>query len=316
MVLHRASSSRGSEQATGQVTFFKCRWFRESLPAWCSPERPFLVFSRLSGTRSTPLMSLSGSKAKHIREHNILWTVLWCLCKQTQSTSTNLGPVCSQPLRAVDSHFVRDVHEWYTCVAYPLRRPVCCSDVLFFFFQFLISWVIAIENSTICWTILHLIKHTLLRVAIMSDPLSIIASVAGLTGFGLKICTTVTNYLDAIKSRSQEIERAKQEVQTIRHLLTTIENSRDKISSCHESSKSAVGSCLATCNMEIAALEALVSELQNSAAGGQDSRIWHNIRDQGKKLTYSFHRSKLERLQAQLAKVTGTLQVALQVAEM
>ncbi|KAG6358031.1 hypothetical protein INS49_013915 [Diaporthe citri] len=148
----------------------------------------------------------------------------------------------------------------------------------------------------------------------MSDPFSIVASAAGLVGFGLKTCTAVTDYLDAIKSRSQEIERAKHEVQTVHHLLTTTKNSTVKISSCHESSKSAVRACLTTCNKEIAALEALIPELQGSTAVGQDSNIWHNIRDQGKKLTYPFRRSKLDRLQAQLAKVTRTLQVALQVA--
>lgn len=150
----------------------------------------------------------------------------------------------------------------------------------------------------------------------MSDPLSTTASVAGLIGRGQITCNAVMNYLDAIKSRSQEIERAKQEVQTIRHLLTTIENSTDKISSCHESSKSTVRACMATCHREIAVLEALVSELQGPTAVGQESRLWNNIRDQGKKLTYPFHRSKLDRLQVQLDKVIRTLQVALQVAEM
>lgn len=150
----------------------------------------------------------------------------------------------------------------------------------------------------------------------MSDPLSTLASVVGLVGFGKKTCNAVMTYLDAVKSRSQEIERAKKEVQTIRHLLTTIENSTDKISSRHESSKSTVRACMATCHMEIVALEALLFKLQDSTVVGQDSRLWHNIRDQGKKLTYSFHRSKLDRLQTQLHKVIGTLHVALQVAEM
>lgn len=150
----------------------------------------------------------------------------------------------------------------------------------------------------------------------MSDPLSTWASVAGLIGLGHKTCNAAMTYLDAIKSRSQEIERAEKEVQTIRHLLSTIENSTDKISSCHESSKSAVTACMATCHREIVALEALVSELQGPTAVGQESRLWNNIRDQGKKLAYPFHRSKLDRLQTQLDKVVRTLQVALQVAGM
>lgn len=123
-------------------------------------------------------------------------------------------------------------------------------------------------------------------------------------------------YLDAIKSRSQDIESTKKEVRTIRHLLATIENSTDKISSCQESSKSAVRACTVTCHTEIAALEALVSELQGSTVVGYDSRLWDSIRNQGKKLTYPLHRSKLHRLQDQLAKVIVTLQLALQVAGM
>lgn len=150
----------------------------------------------------------------------------------------------------------------------------------------------------------------------MSDPLSTVASVVGLIGFGKKTCNAVMTYLDAVKSRSEEIECARKEVQTIRHLLATIENSTDKISSCHESSKSGVRACMETCHREIAALESLVSELQGPTAVSNDGRLWNNIRDQGKKLTYPFHRSKLDRLRAQLDKVIRTLHVALQVAEM
>lgn len=150
----------------------------------------------------------------------------------------------------------------------------------------------------------------------MSDPLSTVASVVGLISFGQKTCNAVMTYLDAVKSRSQEIESAKKEVQIIRHLLKTIENSMDKISSRHEDSKSTVRACIANCHKELAALEAVVSELQGSTVVEKDSCLWNNIRDQGKKLTYPFHRSKLDRLRAQLDKVTRTLQVALQVAEM
>ena len=102
----------------------------------------------------------------------------------------------------------------------------------------------------------------------------------------------------------------------MRQLLTTMETSIKKISPCHESSSSVVRACMATCNLEIAALEALVTELQGTTAIGQDSRVWSKMKENGKKLTYAFHRPKLDRLQAQLAKVTGTLQMALQVLGM
>lgn len=150
----------------------------------------------------------------------------------------------------------------------------------------------------------------------MSDPLSPVASVAGVVGFGLTICTGVMAYLDAINSRSQEIEHAKQEAQTMRQLLTTIDNSIKKTSLSHASSTSAVRACMETCNREIAALEALVAGLQVSTVVGQDNRVWSNMKEHGKKLTYALNRPKLDRLQAQLAKVTVKLQVALQVLGM
>lgn len=99
-------------------------------------------------------------------------------------------------------------------------------------------------------------------------------------------------------------------------LLTTIDTSINKVSSSHESSVSAVRACMETCKLDIAALETIVSELPGSAAAGQDSRVWLNMKEQGKKLAYPFHRSKLDKLQAQLAKVTGSLQMALQAAGM
>lgn len=99
-------------------------------------------------------------------------------------------------------------------------------------------------------------------------------------------------------------------------LLTTMDTSINRVCSSHESSASAVRTCMATCKLEIAALESLVSELHGSRTVVQDSRIWLDIKNHGKKLTYPFHRSKLDRLLAQLTKVTGTLQVTLQVAGM
>lgn len=69
-----------------------------------APEQSSIVFSRPIGLRSTPLMPLSSSKAKHIRERNCFWTALWCLCKQNYSTSLrSLRSICSQPLRVVGS---------------------------------------------------------------------------------------------------------------------------------------------------------------------------------------------------------------------
>lgn len=150
----------------------------------------------------------------------------------------------------------------------------------------------------------------------MSDPFSIVASAAGLVGFGLKTCTAVTSYLDAIRSRSQEVERAKKESQTMHRLLTAIGISINKISSSHDSSISAVRACVETCKLDIAALETIVSESPGSPAVGQDSRVRLNMKEQGKKLMYPFHRSKLDKLQAQLARVTDSLQMALQAAGM
>ncbi|KAJ0114451.1 hypothetical protein J7T55_010841 [Diaporthe amygdali] len=148
----------------------------------------------------------------------------------------------------------------------------------------------------------------------MSDPLSIAASVTGLVAFGLKTCTAVTSYLDAFKSSNQEVESAKQQAQGMYNLLATVEKSIAKISPIHQSSTSAVRTCIATCEKEVVALESLVSELQGSTSGSHDSRITLSMKEQGQKLTYAFHRSRLEKLQAQLAKVIGTLQTALQVA--
>lgn len=148
----------------------------------------------------------------------------------------------------------------------------------------------------------------------MSDPFSIAASVTGLVAFGLKTCTAVTSYLDAFKSRNQEVEAAKQQARGIYDLLATVETSIAKISPTHQSSTSAVRACIVACEQEISALERLIFELQGSNSMSHNNRIMLSMKEQGQKLTYAFHRSRLEKLQAQLAKVTGTLQTALQAA--
>lgn len=148
----------------------------------------------------------------------------------------------------------------------------------------------------------------------MADPLSSVASVAGLVSLGLQVYSGISTYLDAVRGRNDDLESARQGAKTLEDTVRFIQQLMPQLHANHQMHSVPVAECVQSCQAQLASLRDLLNKL-GSSSSSNDS-FWENFRDQRKKLAYPFHRSNLNRLESRLGKVNGTLQTALQVMEM
>ncbi|RYP45967.1 hypothetical protein DL768_007749 [Monosporascus sp. mg162] len=123
----------------------------------------------------------------------------------------------------------------------------------------------------------------------MADPLSVAGLAIGVVSLGLQVTGGITDYIDALNCRDQDIALLQRD---------------------HQAATAAVRECLDSCKKELQVLESLVAELvacDQSTTGRKNK-----IKNQGKKLLYPLNRPKLEQLGTRLRNVNATLQLALQ----
>lgn len=145
----------------------------------------------------------------------------------------------------------------------------------------------------------------------MGDPLSIAASAAGLISLGLTVCSGITSYLDAVRSRAEDVDAARRQADGIRNMLFIVDESIEKPNYIDTASVDAARACLQTCTIEVKALDLLVDEIGKTTLPATTIRL--KIKEQKKRFTYAFKKEELERLEQHLARVHSTLQGALQV---
>ncbi|RWA13091.1 hypothetical protein EKO27_g2016 [Xylaria grammica] len=145
----------------------------------------------------------------------------------------------------------------------------------------------------------------------MADPLSIAGLVTGVISLGLQVAGGLSDYLDAVKGRAEELNSARQEATNMKDLILTIQDLLPQVKGSWPSSATMIERHVRSCDSELSALYALLSDLSQSSPSG--SGIWLKLADQKKKLTYPFNRSYISRLEDRLAKVNSALQTTLQV---
>ncbi|KAJ8125608.1 hypothetical protein O1611_g8030 [Lasiodiplodia mahajangana] len=146
----------------------------------------------------------------------------------------------------------------------------------------------------------------------MADPLSIAGLVTGVISLGLQVAGGLFDYLDAVKGRRDELDSAKRGAANMRDLLLTIKNMLPQLKRSWPKSAIMIERHLKSCDTELGALNALLSNLTRLHASGSGFR--HKLADQKNKLTYPFNRSHITNLENRLARVNGALQTAVEVA--
>ena len=144
----------------------------------------------------------------------------------------------------------------------------------------------------------------------MADTVSIAGSVVGIAAFGLQISQTISQYLDAIKCRDEELHLVKQRLHALYGTLKVIGNYQSRAQMPHQEVLAAVSPSLQISKLELEKLNALVTKL--SDGGSSSSKASSKAKEGKKKLLYIFDRDKIRQLEAGLNQSLNILQVVLQ----
>ncbi|TGJ81341.1 hypothetical protein E0Z10_g7415 [Xylaria hypoxylon] len=144
----------------------------------------------------------------------------------------------------------------------------------------------------------------------MADPLSVAGLAISVVSLGLQVAGGITDYIDALNCRRQDIMSVKQQNDSLRKTLQVIETSLSQFPRDHQDATVAVRECLDLCKQELKALESLVVDFAayDQPTTGRKDKIKNN----GKKLLHPFSRPKLEQLEARLRNANSALQLGLQ----
>ncbi|KAI0186443.1 hypothetical protein EV127DRAFT_438992 [Xylaria flabelliformis] len=148
----------------------------------------------------------------------------------------------------------------------------------------------------------------------MADPLSVAGVVLGVVSLGLQVSSGLSDYLDAVRGRTEELNSVKQQAAEMKDLLLTIKDLFPQLENDWPAPTTLIKRHVKSCDTEISALYALLSELSQTASSSSGIRL--KLAEQKKKLIYPFNRSHVSRLEKRLTKVNGALQMALQVTEL
>ncbi|KAI0190513.1 hypothetical protein EV127DRAFT_481190 [Xylaria flabelliformis] len=146
----------------------------------------------------------------------------------------------------------------------------------------------------------------------MADPLSIAGLVTSVVSLGLQVVGGLSDYLNAVKARAEDLSSANQQATNMKDLLLTIQDLLPQIKTSWPTSATLLERHIQSCNTEISALYTMVSELSQPASSSSGIRL--KLAEQKQKLTYPFNRNHLSNLEERLVKVNSALQTALQVA--
>jgi hypothetical protein len=144
----------------------------------------------------------------------------------------------------------------------------------------------------------------------MADPLSVAGLAVGVVSLGLQVAGGITDYVDALNCRDQDIVSVRQQNDSFRKTLQAVKTSLSQFKSDHQDATVTVHECLDLFKRELQALEGLVVNLTSCDQSTNGRR--NKIRNKGKKLLYPFSRPKLKQLETRLRHANAALQLALQ----
>lgn len=147
----------------------------------------------------------------------------------------------------------------------------------------------------------------------MADPLSITASVAGIISLGVQVVSGITQYLDAVRERKDDVASARTQILRMQELLQHVEKLARKVEPTHQTT-AAFLKASAAIEPELKSLEEFVRKVDTKTTQSPSHDVLGKVSLQAQKLTYPFHRPTMDRLRSDLVRVNEMLQAALQLS--
>lgn len=140
-----------------------------------------------------------------------------------------------------------------------------------------------------------------------AEGLGLAASVAGLLSLGLQITGSITEYLDALNRREDDLEHVRSQNQALITTLSALEVVASGLPNQCLALTSAAVQDIQRCKLGLSDMEKLRIELTDS-----DQRNWTTrLKNKKKKFTYKFNESKMQQLAERLRGSKELLQLTL-----
>lgn len=149
----------------------------------------------------------------------------------------------------------------------------------------------------------------------MMEAVGAAASVAGLVSLGIQVAQGISSYIDAIKTRKEELAAISKSVRHMYSSIDVLKNGIPSTPASYQAASSVVSTAIKACEEELEALSALLQSLLDFPSG-QLHGLESSVRQQKKTLSYPFHRPNLERLQRRLDSANGVLHIAIKALEL
>ncbi|KAF4442048.1 hypothetical protein FACUT_2271 [Fusarium acutatum] len=135
----------------------------------------------------------------------------------------------------------------------------------------------------------------------------------GIISFGLQLYTGLSEYLDAVKGREEDLLQAKNNARTLQCSLKAIEDTLSKVNG-NTIVQDAVEECKSSCESELTALHKLLSDLQGKPINPADpiSRAKSSMQ----KWSYPFKKKNIARLEERLKSANNVLKTALSALQL
>nr|RBR01068.1 hypothetical protein FVER53263_10557 [Fusarium verticillioides] len=136
----------------------------------------------------------------------------------------------------------------------------------------------------------------------------------GIISFGLQLYTGLSEYLDAVKGRDEDLLQARNNAKTLQCSLKAIEDAMSKVNGDHAIAQDAVEECKSSCQAELKALHQLLRDLKGEAIGpaGPVSKVRSSIH----KWSYPFKKKSINRLEERLKSANNVLKTALSTLQL
>ena len=144
----------------------------------------------------------------------------------------------------------------------------------------------------------------------MTDPIGIVGTVGGLVSLGLQVYAGITDYLESLKSRQDELRSTNSQLEVLRKSLAIVENALPRLASMHPHEYKTVLPSIETCYSELQTLNDMLQHLADSSSPSR------TVKGQMKRLKYPFHRPSLMKLEDKVHRANSVLQMVLHVLKL
>ncbi|KLO97297.1 Uncharacterized protein LW93_3273 [Fusarium fujikuroi] len=149
----------------------------------------------------------------------------------------------------------------------------------------------------------------------MAEAFGIAGSAFGTVSLGLQLFKEISQYLDDIDGREEDLKEARSYATNIQFSLNALDVAISTAPTDDPTTNSAIDSCKASCVSAVNNLLAVVKELRGQTISVPNSNA-SRAKELCAKLKYPFRKQNMEKLEEVLSRTTGALQTILQVFQL